>query len=125
MNIKNTWQDDNRGLHREFSGDLSISNIFEATLELQASPLFESLHYLIEDYSNATNPPFGPEDVEDISNFVRIRSRTKSDLKVAIVSRDSPEFIAVANGFREQMKQCHYQCEVFQSLAKAQAWAAI
>ncbi len=49
-------------------------------------------------------------------------ANTKDDLKVAIVSRNSPESIVAANRFCRQMKQCHDQCQVFYSLTDAQAW---
>jgi len=124
MNINNIWLDNHHGLHRQYSGNLSIADILKVTLELHDSPQFKSLQYVIEDYTNTTSTPFGANDIELFSNVVRLRSRTKEDLKVAIISRDSPESIATANNFREQMQQCHYQCEVFLSLAEAIAWAA-
>jgi len=123
LNINSDWLDDNRGLIRNYSGELCISDILEATLELHDSPLFPALQYIIEDHTNTTNRPFSRDDVHVFSNFVRMRANTKDDLKVAIISRDSPDSINTANGFSEQMKLCHYQCQVFLSLSSAQTWA--
>lgn len=123
MRIKETWQDDNCGLHRKYIGNLSMYEVLEATIELQEHPLFESLQYIIEDYTDATNAPFESKDTRLFSDIVRLRSNTKSGLKIAIISRNAPESTATANAFCEYMKQCHYQCQVFYSLADARAWS--
>ena len=124
MNIENLWQDDGSGLHRRYIGNLSMYDVLEATIELQEHRLFDSLHYIIEDYTNATNAPFESKSVKDFSSVVHLRSRARSTLKVAIVSRNSPESTATAHTFCEYMKQSHYKCQVFHSLSEAQAWAA-
>jgi len=124
MNIVNVWQDNARGLHRKYLGEISIHHVLEATLALHEHPDFESLRYIIEDYSEATNSPFKLEEMQDFSNFVSLRSRTKNTLKIALVCRSSPEATTSAIGFCELMNQSHYQCRVFYSLADARVWGA-
>ncbi|EAU54483.1 hypothetical protein [Mariprofundus ferrooxydans] len=124
MHIENCWQDDGCGLHRKYSGNLSLCDVLEATLELQDNPRFNSLRYLIEDYTHATNTPFDICDVKDFTGIIRLRSNTKNNLNVAIISRNSPEAVATASAFCEYMLQCHYRCRVFLSPDDALAWAA-
>ncbi|ATX79311.1 hypothetical protein Ga0123461_0891 [Mariprofundus aestuarium] len=124
MHIENIWQDDGSGLHRRYIGNLSMYDVLEATIELQEHRRFDSLHYIIEDYTSATNAPFESRSMKDFGSVVELRSRARSALKVAIVSRNSPESTAAAHTFCEQMNKSHYKCQVFHSFAEAQTWAA-
>ncbi len=123
MNIINSWQNTNSDLHRKYIGNISMHHVLEATLELHEHPQFASLRYIIEDYTEATNTPFKHKDLKDFSNVVNLRSRTKRNLKIAIVSRNTAESSITAIDFCEFMRQCHYQCEVFYTFPDAQAWA--
>jgi hypothetical protein len=123
LHIKTTWLEDNQGLHREYIGNISITDIVEATLILHENPLFNSLHYIIEDYTNATNPTFDAPKLKPFSDFVSMRSNTKENLMVAIVSHNTPESLAAAHAFCEQMLGSHYNCRVFHSLETASDWA--
>jgi len=125
VEIKSTWQDDGKGLHRKYIGELSMCDVLEATIELQEHPQFNSLQHIIEDYTDATNAPFQPTDIKDFSSVVSLRANTKRALKIAIISRDSPESTATANSFCDYMKQCHYECKVFYSVVTALLWVKV
>ena len=125
MAIISTWLENDLGLYRQFNGDISVVDIVKGSLDLQQNPKFKSIRYVIDDYLNVTSIVFKAEQTQSIANVVRMRANTKEYLKIAIISRDSEESKAVANEFCEQMKECHYQCQVFYSLDDAKAWVAI
>ncbi len=124
MAINSTWLDHNLGLHRQFSGDISVVDVVKDTLALQQHPNFKGMRYIIDDFINVTNIAFSSDHTLSIANVIRMRANTKEYLKVAIISRDTAESKAAAEGFCEQIKSCHYQCRVFQSLDDAKAWVA-
>jgi len=122
MGIDIDWLEGNQGAHRKFVGNVSFNDLINSTLELQDNPNFDSFHYLIEDYTNATNIPFKSSEVEPFCNFVRMRGNTRKALKVAIISRNFADNIAVAQAFCAKINQTHYQSEVFLNVSDAKAW---
>lgn len=124
MKIEWEWLDQKLGLHRISSGEMSIYNIVENNIVLEATDEYEELLYLIDDYSRVTNRTLDDEELASVSELTSLRARSKDQLRIAIVSRKTEESIAAANHFCDLMKQCHYECAAFQSYEEALAWAA-
>lgn len=122
MTCQNIWLEQNTGLHKKFSGDISIVDVLKENNELFSSPHFDGLNYVIYDFTDTTNETFRSEQTEAIAKVAQLRANTKEHLKVALISRNNPESTLAANQFCEKMKVCHYLCHVFHSLAEARVW---
>ncbi|MDX8396700.1 MAG: hypothetical protein R8K49_00095 [Mariprofundaceae bacterium] len=116
--------DNNRGLQREFHGDVDFLKLCEATVNLQATPQFNNLEYLIKNHSKTTNSPFKLSEQSNFNKFVKMRAQTKKLLKVAIVIRNTEASSDSADSFKELMKSCFYNCEIFTCLHEAKEWVA-
>ena len=123
MAISNSWLDNDLGLYRKFSEEISVVDLANDILELQQDVKFRALRYIIDDFTDVTKVEFGTQHTQPVVDFIRMRANTKAYLKIAIISRDTAESTATAKGFCEQLRDCHYQCQVFHTPADAKAWA--
>ena len=115
------WEE--KGLLRMYAGDgvLKGDDIFDSTLMLQSDKRFADIEYVINDFSNVVNYDVSQEDSQLFAMVDAISSRTKPNLKIAIVVPDE-RAEALAHGYCELMKSSIYFCRVFFEMDGARSW---
>ena len=120
MPCEYNWMD--HGLYRKFTGSIDAKHILKSNFELHSDNRFQSLRYVLNDFSEITTVLLGEEDVRDIAIVDSMRSCINKGLKVAIVIANNPTQTALALSFSEIMEKSHYQCRVFIKSKDAMAW---
>ena len=116
----NTWT--STGLIRKFTGDIKAEEILKSNFDTHENPDFETIKYIINDFSEVNEILIKTEHTKIYASTDDIISDTKGKLKIAlVVNRD--EHIALANNYREDMKNKLFECETFKTLNEARNWA--
>lgn len=124
MGCENFWSDDGKGLYKNLSGEITVTDILIENNTTFQSNLFDELDYIIYDFSGVTRErTLLPEELDSIAKVVRLRANDKTPMKVAIVSRDRPDSLYAAQTFCGLLTGTTLICEVFVDTEKAKAWA--
>lgn len=121
MPHKNTWEQDN--LYREFSGEIASDEILESNFKLQAHPNFESIKYIINDFTEVTAHNIELVHANVYAKTDEIISNTKGKLKIALIVPINSTIMEAAIGYRTLMINSLFSCEIFNTLEEAKAWA--
>ncbi len=122
MACHDTWLENNTGLIKTFSDEVPITEVLMENNALFFHRDFNTLNYIIYDFSHMTNGTFDTKHTGAIAKVAQVRANTKEYLKVALIARDSTESMMAANAFCKQMIGCHYQCAVFKTVDDANTW---
>ena len=117
----NTWEPG--GLYRKFTGEISGEEILEANFELHIDPNFQTINYIINDFTEVTGHSIETTHTEVYASTDEIISNTKGKLKIALVVTQDP-LIALANSYREEMIGNRFECNIFQTIDDACKWAS-
>jgi len=117
----NTWE--TQGLYRKFVGEISGDEILESNFELQSDPNFKNIKYVINDFTEVTGHTIESAHTKAYATSDDIISNTKGKLKIALVATQ-PSLAALANSYREQMKNNLFECEIFQAIKEARTWVS-
>lgn len=118
----NTWNEN--GLFRKFTGEISPEEILKSNFDIHVHPKFESINYIINDFTGVTDLVINAEHTKIYASTDDIISDTKGHLKIAIIAKLDAH-IALANNYKEEMKNKFFKCEIFQTLKEAQVWAEL
>ena len=118
MPNKLTWLSD--GLLREFSGEISPAEILKSNFEIHAHPQFESIKYIMNDFTQVTKLLVEETHTKIYSSTDDIISDTKGKLLIAMVVLDDQ--IPLAESYRNEMDNKLFTCEIFKTREEAQAW---
>lgn len=121
MSHTNTWE--TQGLYRKFVGEISGDEILESNFELQSDPNFKNIKYVINDFTEVTGHSIESTHTKAYATSDDIISNTKGKLKIALIVTQ-PTLIALANSYREQMKNNLFQCEIFQAIEEGREWVS-
>ena len=113
MSYTNIWEPE--GLYRKFEGEISGDEILESNYELHEDPNFQTIKYIINDFTEETAHTRAYATSDDII------SNTKGKLKIALVVIQ-PSFLVLANSYREEMRGKLFECEIFKSIEDARKW---
>ena len=116
----NNWT--STGLIRKFTGDVKAEEILKSNFESHENPDFLTIKYVINDFSDVGKILLGTEHTKIFASTDDIISNTKGKMKIAIVA-NRDEHIALANSYRNELKNYYFNCEIFQNLADAEKWA--
>ena len=118
----NTWEA--TGLFRKFSGEVDGEEILASNFEVQVHPNFEHIKYIINDFTEITGFTITTTHTRTYAKTDDIMSVTKGRLKIAIIA-DDEEHIALANNYREEMKNKKIECGIFDSEENARKWTSL
>lgn len=116
----NTWN--KNGLFRKFTGEISPEEILQSNFDMHVHPEFENIKYIINDFTEVNKFSINKGHTKIYASTDDMISNTKGNLKIAIVAIKD-EHIALANNYREEMKNKLFKCKIFQTLKDAQKWA--
>jgi len=109
------------GYYRKFEGEVSGEEILDSNFELQADPRFQSIKYVINDFTQIESHTIEIAHTNAYATTDEIVSLTKGALKIAIVVVND-DLLALAENYRQQMLGNRFDCEIFQSLDDARKW---
>ena len=115
----NTWNEN--GVFRKFTGKISPEEILKSNFDMHEDPRFENIKYIINDFTGVTEHEVNKDHTKIYATTDDIISDTKGNLKIAIVAIQDAH-IALANNYREEMKNKFFKCEIFQTVEDAQKW---
>ncbi len=118
----NTWT--SKGLIRKFTGDVEAEEILKSNFESHENSGFMKIKYIINDFSNVNEIRINTEHTKIYALTDDIISDTKGKFKIAIVATKD-EHLMLANSYRNEMKNYHFTCEIFQTFEKAKEWAEL
>ena len=110
-----------RRLIREFSGEISPQEILKSNFELQNHPLFEDIDYIVNDFTQVTALVINEDHAKIYASTDDIISDTKGPLKIAIVAIEDAH-ITLAESYKKDMQNKHFQCEIFPTTEDAIKW---
>ena len=116
----NHW--DAHGLHRQFIGVINSDEILASNLELHQDPRFDDIAYIINDFTLISGIEVAEGHTRSFATVDKNVSHRKPQLKIAIVVQQAPH-IALAQAYRQQMLDSHFECEIFPTLDEAETWA--
>lgn len=117
-----TWEP--TGLYRKFTGEVDGEEILTSNFEVQVHPNFEHIKYIINDFREMTEFTITTAHTRTYAKTDDIISVTKGRLKIAIIAIQD-EHIALANNYREEMKNNKIVCEIFSNEADARKWTEL
>jgi len=115
----NTWE--LTGLYRKFIGEVDGEEILESNFEVQAHPNFKCIKYIINDFIEMAEFAITTDHTRIYAKTDDIIANSKGRLKIAIIATHD-EHIALANHYREEMKNNKFDCEIFDTEEDARKW---
>ena len=119
----NQWEKD--GLYRKFTGEITGHEILESNFGLQIQPEFQSIKYIINDFTEVTGHSIDNSHTELYAQTDEKAASNKgnSELKIALLVTQ-PSLIALAENYRNEMKGNMFECEIFQTIEAAREWVS-
>ena len=119
MPYTNNWEEN--GLYRKFTGTINGIEILEANLKLHQDRRFNSIKYVLNDFTEVTDLRIETKHTNAYAASDRVISDRMLGLKIAIVVTTELQ-INLANAYLEEMKDSNFKCEIFTSLDDAYKW---
>ena len=116
-----TWEP--TGLYRKFTGNVDGEEILISNFEVQAHPNFGQIKYIINDFTEMTGSSISTDHSRIYARTDDVISNSKGRLKIAIVAT-LDEHLALANNYREEMKNNKFECEIFSTVENAREWTS-
>lgn len=115
------WE--NKGLYRKFTGIISGEEILESNFELHAHSDFENIKYVINDFIDITEHAIESSHTRAYATSDDVISDRVGKVKIALVVIQDDQ-IALAENYRELMKDKVFDCEIFQTVDEARSWTS-
>ena len=114
-----TWESSR--LLRVFTGNLSGDELFESNLNLQQDKRFEGIKSIINDFTLVKSHSITPEHIEVSASTDEVISKTKHNLKIALVVPKGP-LQSLASRYCKLMQGQLFECAIFTSIEDANNW---
>ena len=122
MSYLNSWEP--KGLHRKFTGHVNGDDILKLNLELHVDPKFQSIKYIINDFTEMEDHSIEIAHVDVYAQTDEIISYTKGKLKISLVVIQ-PDHVELAQYYCDQMEGKLFECKIFKSVKGARKWVNI
>ena len=119
MAVSNIWEE--TGLYRKFTQLVTGEEIWGANLALHGDPRFDSIRYVLNDFTNIDGYKIEKIDIDAIVVMDNAAAISKPVLKIAIVVNSGP-FKELTLQYQEKMKGSPYLCEIFPNVDEARLW---
>jgi|GEM_PF-3248619 len=117
-----SWED--AGVRYRFWGDVTDQELTDSALTARANPRFDSINYMIGDFSEVTDFPLSSLTVRETATRDRNSSETNPAVRVAIIG-GMVLTRGLANLYRLSMEAqgSSWDVQYFEDLLTAEAWA--
>lgn len=116
MAYQNIWEE--KGLHRKFSGNITGHEVLSSNLSIHNDERFETISYVINDFSNIDSFDITRHDIEDFASIDTIASTYNNHLKVIIVAANDG-VLKGAKQYLEHMENTSFDCCIFENIDAA------
>lgn len=120
MAYKNKWE--RCGVIRVFSGSIDGKQLLDSVISVEEDRRFDSIRYVINDFSNVVNIDINDRDVIRVAAMDRGASVTNPNIRIAVVTNDN-RMRDLTQRYGELMKGSPYQALLFGSIDEARNWA--
>lgn len=118
MSYETSWEP--RGVLLCFSGDITIRDILNASVDYEKDCRFDDLLYVIADYSQITSCNSEPEHIDDVWVVDTGAKLSNRKIKKAIVTTNL-KVISMAKRYKESTDS-PFPVEIFTTEAEARKW---
>lgn len=119
MGFEIVWQSPNALIKRHF-GHVTGSEILAAIVRIEADSRFDTLRYVINDFSECTGVSVSATEMEEIAAIDHAAALTNPHIRIAIVAT-LPEVVAQSRAYVNDPLTTYKVC-VFSSMAEAASW---
>jgi hypothetical protein len=114
-----TWE--RQGVTKRFWGAVTGEEFVRSSHEVETSPRFDDLRFIINDFSEITGHSIEEADIEKLA-IIRVGSmRTNRNFRVVIVTTDS-RLAAIPTAISKGSFVGTYETEAFATIALARQW---
>ena len=117
-----SWEE--TGVYRNFYDCVTGEEILASNFKLQADPRFESIDYVINDFTNVTDHSISIHDTSTFAKTDEIAAHNKVTLKIAIIVTKKDLF-DLADAYQSMMEQMMFSCQIFKTITQARNWVNI
>ena len=121
MAHENIWEE--KGLYRVFSNVISGKEVLDSNLELHGDPRFDTINYVLNDFSTIEDFQVSEMDITLIANIDAVAARSKPALKIAIVATYEP-LLEWIHKYSEKMVNSIFETHLFDNLEDARQWCS-
>lgn len=111
------------GVVRRHSGRVSKDELDSSAIRLQANERVDELHYIIHDFSAATEVQVQPDDIEFMAVRASVALLRNPKVKIAFVG-DQPVILALIEAFETKGVSAH-RCHHFATLEGARRFIGL
>ncbi len=122
MGYEITWEQPFGVIKRHF-GQVTGTELAAAVAETEGDERFDTLRYVINDFSGCTGLNVTLAEVEEIAAIDHVAASMNPDIRIAIVA-PLPEAVAVANAYANDPLNA-YMTSVFHTMAEARTWLGL
>ena len=105
----------------EFSGDISIHDLEQATSEFQGDRRFDDIRYVIADYARIRSCDARPHEIESVWAMDYGARRSNPKVRKAVVTTRS-EVLSLARNYVEHYGSDGFEVRTFATRAEANLW---
>ena len=116
------WQPPNGLIKRHF-GHVTSSEVLAANIQAEADHRFDSLKYVINDFSDCTGLTVLPSVNAEIAAIDNAASASNPNIRIAIVATH-PELVSTGNSYANN-PLTNFTTRVFSSMKEAQSWLGL
>ena len=120
MAYENNWE--RNGVVKIFSGSVDGRQVLDSVISVEADKRFDSVRYVINDFSNVVDIDINERDIIRIAAMDRGASVTNPNIRIAVVTNDN-RMRDLVQRYGKLMKDSPYQALLFESINEAREWA--
>jgi hypothetical protein len=116
------WKSPNGVIKRHF-GQVTGSEIMAAVTTTEGDPRFDSLRYVINDFSDCTELKVSPREIAEIAAIDKAAAHSNPNIRIAFVAT-LQDVVAAANAYANDPFTT-YATRVFSSTDEAKSWLGL
>lgn len=120
MAYENIWE--KNGVYRKYSNNVTGEDIRQAMEEVHGHRLFDSIHYVINDFLDIKECNLSTTEVVAFAALDRAAALTNPNINIAIVATEKT-IQTLATLYGDLISRSPYSSEVFINLEEARNWA--
>jgi hypothetical protein len=118
MSATHTWEP--HGLHGRLTGTVSAAELLHATMEVQADPRFDELHYMLIDYTEVTAIDLADKAMDEVRALRAAGQRSNPWIRVAVIAADPGLRVELQSS--AELQEMPYVCRLFDNEYDARQW---
>jgi len=114
-----TWEES--GVYREFYDFVTGEEILASNFELQAHPKFETIDYVINDFTKVNDHSITIPHTSAYAKTDEISAQEKTVLKIGLIVTKKDLF-DLADSYQNMMETMKFECKIFKTIGQTRNW---